>query len=122
MHVMDTIAILFTVITALLHGYFFILETFLWTTPFGLKTFRMSPEKAEASRVLAANQGVYNGFLALGLLLTFFMHNPEGAIAVRSYCLSFIVIVGCYGAYSLRSQKVFLIQALPALIALIFSS
>lgn len=113
---MHTISVLFTLLTALLHGYFFILETFLWTTPFGLKTFQMSPEKAEVSKVLAANQGVYNGLLALGLLLTFFMADSE---SLRTYCLSFIVIAGCYGAYSLRSRKVFLIQALPALIALI---
>lgn len=115
---MEIIANLFTILTLLLHGYFLILEMFLWSTPYGQKVFRMTPEKAKASKVLAANQGVYNGVLALGLLVTFIL--PESnAIPVRVYCLSFIIIVGSYGWYSLKNFKVFAIQALPALIALI---
>lgn len=115
---MAIFTVLFTILTSLLHFYFFVLETFLWTTPVGLKTFKISQEFAKSSRVLAANQGVYNCLLALGLLLSFLITDPTSALAVRRYCLGYIVIVGCYGAYSMRSSKVFLIQALPALIAL----
>lgn len=116
--IMEIIAIVFTAITALLHAYFFVLETFLWTTPFGLKTFRMSKEKAEFSKVLAANQGVYNVLLAIGLLASFLISDLPSAIAIRVFCLCFIIAVGCYGWYSLKSFKVFAIQALPAIIAL----
>lgn len=114
---MGTIALIFTVITALLHGYFLILEMFLWTTPIGLKTFHMKEEAARSSKVLAANQGVYNGMLAAGLLLSFILPEGAGAMAIRLYCLGFIIVVGCYGSWSLKSLKVFAIQALPALIA-----
>lgn len=113
------IANIFILLTCLLHGYFCVLEMFLWTTPFGLKTFKMSQEKADSSKVLAANQGLYNGMLALGLLLSFLISNPISALSIQAYILAYIVIVGTYGAYSLKSQKVFLIQALPALLGLI---
>lgn len=115
---MATISLIFTALTGLLHLYFFVLEAFLWTKPIGMKTFKISQEFANASRVLAANQGVYNCLLGLGLLLSFFITDPASAIAVRRYCLGFVIIVGCYGAYSLRSFKVLALQALPALIAL----
>jgi putative membrane protein len=65
---MSVIATVLTLLVALLHLYFLVLEMFLWTRPLGLKTFRNTREKAEATRVLAANQGLYNGFLAAGLL------------------------------------------------------
>lgn len=115
---METIALIFTVITGLLHAYFLILEMFLWATPIGLTIFRMKQEKADASKVLAANQGLYNGMLAAGLLLSLILADPVSAMAIRRYCLCFIIVVGCYGCYSLKSFKVFAIQALPAIIAL----
>ena len=65
---MSMIAIALIVLVALLHVYFFVLEMFLWTKPQGMKVFRNTPEKAEITKVLAANQGLYNGFLAVGLL------------------------------------------------------
>src|SRR5260370_16353442 len=67
-HTMNWIANLLVALVALLHVYFLVLEMFLWTKPLGLKTFRNSPEKAAESAVLAANQGLYNGFLAAGLV------------------------------------------------------
>ena len=115
---METIAIIFTAITGLLHGYFLILEMFLWTTPTGLRIFHMNEEKAKSSKVLAANQGLYNGMLALGLFISLFISDAASAMAIRRYCLCFIIAVGCYGAYSLKNFKVFTIQALPAIIAL----
>lgn len=116
---MEIIALIFTLLTALLHGYFLILEMFLWQTPIGLKTFRMKEEVAVSSKVLAANQGLYNGMLALGLLVSLMMPDPVSALAIRRYCLTFIIVVGCYGSYSLKSFKVFAIQAVPAIVALI---
>lgn len=116
---METVAFIFTLITGLLHGYFFILEMFFWTKPLGLKTFHMSEEKANSSKVLAANQGLYNGMLAVGLFLSLMLADATSSIALQRYCLCFVIVVGCYGAYSLKSVKVLAIQALPALIALI---
>lgn len=116
---METIALIFTLITALLHGYFFILETFLWTTPIGLKVFHMKEEAANSSKVLAANQGVYNAMLAVGLLLSLVIVDAASAMALRRFCLCYIIVVGCYGSYSLKSSKVLAIQVLPAIIALV---
>lgn len=79
----------------------------------------MKESAALSSQVLAANQGLYNALLAAGLLLSLFIHDPASAMAIRRYCLAFVIIVGCYGAYSLKSYKVFAIQAFPAIIALL---
>lgn len=101
------------VLVALLHLYFLVLEMFLWTRPLGLKTFRNSPEKAEATRVLAANQGLYNGFLAAGLVYGV-------ATGSREFCLFFlacVVVAGLYGAYRVN-KRIFFVQALPALLAI----
>ena len=110
---MDLIATVLVVLVALLHAYFLVLEMFLWTRPLGLKTFRNTPEKAEATRVLAANQGLYNGFLAAGLAYGV-------ATGSREFCLFFlacVVVAGLYGAYSV-SRRIFFVQALPALLAI----
>lgn len=116
---MGIITFIFTLITALLHGYFLILEMFLWKAPIGLRTFHMKKEVAASSEVLAANQGLYNGMLAAGLLVSLIISDPVSAMAIRRYCLIFVIAVGCYGSYSLKNFKVFIIQALPAIIALI---
>lgn len=115
------IALLFTLLTAILHVYFFVLESFLWTKPYGIKLFRMNYDFAKASSKLAANQGVYNLLLALGLFLSFIIPDQTIAFSIRLYVLAFVVIVGCYGWYSLKNIKIFLFQALPALIALLAS-
>lgn len=100
-------------LVAALHLYFLVLEMFLWTRPLGLKTFRNTPEKAAATRVLAANQGLYNGFLAAGLAYGV-------ATGSREFCLFFlacVVVAGTYGAYSV-SRRIFFVQALPAIAAM----
>jgi putative membrane protein len=110
---MPNVAVVLVVLVALLHLYFLVLEMFLWTRPLGLRTFRNSPEKAEATRVLAANQGLYNGFLAAGLLYGV-------AAGSREFCLFFLLCVaaaGLYGAYSVN-KRIFFVQALPALLAI----
>ena len=100
-------------LVALLHVYFLVLEMFLWTRPLGMKTFRNTPEKAEITRVLAANQGLYNGFLAAGLLYAAITGSREFAL----FFLACVVVAGLYGAYSVN-KRIFLVQALPALLAL----
>lgn len=104
-------------LVALLHFYFLILEMFLWTTPKGIKAFGMTLEKARDTAVLAANQGLYNGFLSAGLIWG--LVHPDKAIGyqVQVFFLSCVIVAGAYGAYSV-SRKIFFIQALPAIIAL----
>ena len=110
---MSTVALVLILLVALLHLYFLVLEMFLWTRPLGLKTFRNTPEKAEVTRVLAANQGLYNGFLAAGLLYAAITGSREFAL----FFLACVVVAGLYGAYSVN-KRIFLVQALPALLAL----
>lgn len=110
---MSIFAIGLVVLVALLHLYFLVLEMFLWTRPMGLKVFRQSIEKAEQSKVLAANQGLYNGFLAAGLLYGV-------ATGSREFCLFFlacVVVAGIYGAATVN-RRIFFVQALPALLAI----
>jgi putative membrane protein len=82
------IANLLVALVALLHVYFLILEMFLWTKPLGLKTFHQSPEKAADSAVLAANQGLYNGFLATGLIWGLVQGNAGFAVQIKTFFLS----------------------------------
>lgn len=110
---------LLVVIVALLHFYFLILEMFLWTTPKGLKTFGNTLEKAQASAVLAANQGLYNGFLVAGLVWGLLEPEPVFARAIKIFFLSCVAVAGLYGAYSV-SRKILFVQAGPALVALVF--
>ena len=107
------IAVCLTVLVALLHVYFLVLEMFLWTRPLGLKTFRNSPDKAAATRVLAANQGLYNGFLAAGL----FWGLATSQWNVVVFFLLCVVIAGAYGAWSVN-KRIFFVQGVPAIAAL----
>jgi putative membrane protein len=110
---MPTIAIVLILLVALLHLYFLVLEMFLWTRPLGLKTFRNTPEKAELTRVLAANQGLYNGFLAAGLLWAVATSQREVAL----FFLACVLVAGMYGAATV-SRRILYVQALPALAAI----
>lgn len=105
---MSLFAIAAGLCVALLHVYILVLEMLLWTRPLGLKTFRNTLEKAQATRVLAANQGLYNGFLAAGLFW--------GALQARADVLSFflgcVVVAGCYGAYSVN-RRIFSCRPCP---------
>jgi putative membrane protein len=105
-------------IIIILHLYFLWLEMFAWTTR-ARKVFRnFHPDLFEPTKAMAANQGLYNGFLAAGLLWTFFIEDPHWRFYIAVFFLSCVLIAGCYGAYSI-SKKIFFVQALPALIALI---
>jgi putative membrane protein len=112
MNLLLTILIAFV---ALEHLYFLVLEMFFWTKPIGLKTFGLKKEYAEQSKVLAENQGLYNGFLAAGLIWSIFSQNTEIAI----FFLSCVVAAGIYGAYSTKKIKLFYVQAVPAIITLL---
>lgn len=102
-------------LVALLHVYFLVLEMFLWDTSFGRKAFALTPEFAAESKTLAANQGLYNGFLAAGLIWGIIC--GEDGFAIKLFFLSCVIIAGIFGAMT-ASRKIFFIQALPAIIAL----
>jgi putative membrane protein len=108
-------------VVAAFHIYFLILEMFLWTKPAGLRVFGLTLEQAEASAVLAANQGLYNGFLAAGLIWGLVQPTPAFAFQIKVFFLLGVIIAGVYGAVSV-SRKILFAQALPAAIALILLS
>jgi putative membrane protein len=110
---MTILANLFVALVALLHLYFLVLEMFLWTKPQGRKTFGTTAEFAEASKTLAANQGLYNGFLAVGLLWGLF----SGGFEFKAFFLGCVIVAGVFGAFTV-SRKVLFVQALPGLVAL----
>ena len=101
---------------ALLHIYILVLEMFLWTKPAGLRAFGHSQEAANASRVLAANLGLYNGFLAAGLLWGLSL--GASGINVQIFFLACVLIAGLYGAAT-ASRKILFVQAIPAVVGLI---
>jgi putative membrane protein len=112
------IANIVVALVAALHVYFLILEMFLWTKPLGLKTFRNSLEKATDSAVLAANQGLYNGFLAAGLVWGLVQSSPGFAFQTKMFFLLCVIVAGVYGAVTV-SRRILWVQAAPAAIALI---
>ena len=112
------IANIVVALVAALHVYFLILEMFLWTKPLGLKTFRNTPEKAQDSAVLAANQGLYNGFLAAGLIWGLVHPVPGFAFQIKVFFLLCVIVAGIYGAATV-SRRILYVQAAPAALALI---
>jgi len=102
-------------IVALLHVYFLVLEMFLWDKPVGLRAFGQTPEAAKASKVLAANQGLYNGFLAAGLFWGLAL-GADGR-PVKVFFLACVLVAGIFGAVT-ANHKILFVQALPALVGL----
>lgn len=100
-------------LVAIEHVYILILEMFLWNKPLGLKTFNLTQEFADASQALAANQGLYNGFLATGLFFGLFTGNRT----FKLFFLACVIVAGIFGAAT-AAPKIFFTQALPAIIAL----
>ena len=112
------LAKIFTVLVAILHFYFLWLEMFVWTTK-AKKVFRNFPSDLfEPTKSMAANQGLYNGFLAAGLLWSQLTSNEQWATYIALFFLSCVVIAGVYGAISV-SKKIFYVQAIPAIIAIV---
>lgn len=111
MTIVATIAVL---LVALLHLYFMLLEMVFWTKPLGRKAFGLDPAFAEASKGLAMNQGLYNGFLVAGLVWGVLIHS----VPIETFFLSCVIVAGVFGAITV-SRKILWVQALPAVIALI---
>ena len=102
-------------LVALLHLYFLVLEMFLWDTPRGMRTFGLTPEFAKASKSLAANQGLYNGFLAAGLVWGLLL-GPAGT-AIKIFFLACVIVAGVFGAAT-ANRKILFVQAIPGAVAL----
>ena len=112
---MPILANIVVALIALLHVNILVLEMFLWDKPAGLRAFGQTPEAAKASKVLAANQGLYNGFLAAGLFWGLSL--GAGGTGVKMFFLCCVLIAGLYGAAT-ASRKILLVQAVPAAIGL----
>ncbi len=113
---MLTIANIVVGLVALLHVYILVLEMFLWDKPAGLRAFGQTQEAATASKTLAANQGLYNGFLAAGLFWGLSL--GAGGLGVKVFFLACVLVAGLYGAAT-ASRKILFVQALPAAIGLV---
>jgi putative membrane protein len=105
-------------LVALLHVYFLVLEMFLWTKPTGLRTFSQSLQRAKDSAVLAANQGLYNGFLAAGLIWGLLHPTAATGLQIKVFFLVCVIVAGLYGAWSV-SRRILYVQAAPAALALV---
>lgn len=112
---MSTAANIAIALVALLHVYFLVLEMFLWDKPYGRRVFKLTPEFAAASKALAANQGLYNGFLVAGLVWGLAL--GEAGIQVKMFFLGCVIAAGLFGGTTV-SRVILFVQALPALIAL----
>lgn len=109
------VANILTGVVALIHVYIVILEMVLWTGPRGRAAFGTTREFAESTKVLAANQGLYNGFLVAGLAWGLWL--GEGGFAIKTFFLACVVVAGLYGAAT-ASRRILFVQALPAALAL----
>ena len=115
---MNAVAVALTVLVALIHVYIVVLEMLLWTTPRGRAAFGLTREFAEQTRVQAANQGLYNGFLVAGLLYGVVADDPVG-FDFRVFFLLCVIVAGAFGAATV-SRRILLVQSVPAALALLF--
>lgn len=113
---MNLVSNLAVLLVAGLHAYFLVLEMFLWTRPTGRRVFGLTPEFAQASKSLAANQGLYNGFLAAGLL--YGVLQGDSGLSFKLFFLGCVVVAGAYGAMTVN-RRILYVQALPAVVALV---
>ena len=112
---MTTAANIMIGLVALLHAYFLVLEMFLWDKPYGMRTFKLTPEFAAATKGLAANQGLYNGFLVAGLLWGLWL--GAAGIHVKVFFLTCVIVAGLFGGATVN-KKILFVQAIPGIIAL----
>jgi putative membrane protein len=112
----STVAAVAVAVVALIHVYILVLEMFLWTTPRGLRSFGIDQEFANRSATLAANQGLYNGFLAAGLIAGLIAPNPVD-FAFQVFFLGCVIVAGLYGAATVN-RRILIVQTVPAAIAL----
>ena len=114
---MKTIQLFIVALVAFEHIYFMILEMFYWDKPKGIKTFGLNPEEAKISKTLAKNQGLYNGFLAAGLIWAILRENNFKQIAI--FFLSCIILAGIYGSFTTKKIKLFYVQSVPSIVGLL---
>jgi putative membrane protein len=112
----ETAANIVVAVVAALHAWFLVLEMFLWDKPAGMRVFRLTPERARDTKALAANQGLYNGFLVAGLVWGLWLAPDDHG--VRAFFLGCVVVAGVFGAATV-SRRVLVVQALPALLGLV---
>jgi putative membrane protein len=115
---METLGKILVAVVALEHFYILVLEMFLWTTPRGMKAFGTTPEIAQSSKTLAANQGLYNGFLAVGLVWSLIHPDPLVGRQIALFFLGCVIVAALYGGITVK-RSILLVQGLPALIALV---
>jgi putative membrane protein len=115
---MSVIANIFVALVALEHFYILVLQMFMWTSPRGRKAFRMSPQKAEATQVMAANQGLYNGILVAGLVWSLVQRDPMFAFQLKLFFVGAVITAGLYGGLTV-SRRIALVQGVPAIIAFV---
>ena len=113
---MKTLQVFFVALVAFEHVYFMILEMFYWDKPKGLKVFGLALEEAKITKTLAKNQGLYNGFLAAGLIWAILDESNFHSIAL--FFLSCVAIAGIYGAYTTKKIKLFFVQSIPAIVGI----
>lgn len=114
---MATLTLILAALVAAEHVYFLVLEMFLWQKPIGLKTFKQTAEMAASTQSLAANQGLYNGFLAAGIIYGMVAADPRVGFALLAFSLSCVIVAGIFGAATV-SRRIFYIQAVPGALAL----
>ena len=112
---MNTVANIAVALVALLHLYFLVLEMFLWEKPLGLRVFGLTPEFAKASKALAANQGLYNGFIVAGLVWGLSL--GAAGVSIKIFFLGCVVVAGVFGALT-ANRRILWVQALPGAVAI----
>ncbi len=115
---MSIVANFFIALIALEHFYILIVQMFMWTAPRGRKMFRMTSEKAEITRVMAANQGLYNGILVAGLVWSLVQRDPMFAFQLKLFFVGAVITAGLYGGLTV-SRRIVMVQGLPAIIAFV---
>lgn len=113
---MEVIASIAVGLVALLHLYFMMMEMFFWDRPLGMRAFGLKQDFAKATKALAANQGLYNGFLAAGLVWGLFL--GAGGFQIKLFFLGCVIVAGVFGALT-ASRKILFFQALPGAVALV---
>ena len=112
------LAAVMVILVGVLHLYILVLEMFWWRTPRGLRSFGMTQEVADSSAKLAANQGLYNGFLAAGLLWGLLAYGIVGGRAILTFFLACVIVAGLYGGFTVN-RRIILIQSVPAAVAVV---
>ncbi|MEP0072426.1 MAG: DUF1304 domain-containing protein [Marinomonas sp.] len=115
---MHTLTFILVALVAVEHFYILILEMFMWTKPRTLKVFGIAPALAEQTKAMAANQGLYNGFLAAGLVFSLMHGNEAFAVQLQVFFLSCVVVAAIYGSLTVKKSIIF-VQGLPAALALL---